>query len=430
SAVQDSSQIWALPASIPPGLISLQIQASNQSGLSYFGPVVTHFKNIQYRAVNAYGYTKTDIGPGRVPLTGSYDFNANNYQEYVAMDLPSTGYGRVRAYEPRSSGHLAVYDFNDNFQPLALGTTDNESMELLCHKSDRVFLRKRTDTQIYPNTIAWQDSSVSGGTFGNFTSGNTGILLVKNLTTENVIQTYIRNNNGDIVPRNKLRNTTQTSLRNTFAPTIVVDNLDRDALPDILCADTDGDVLIYEVINANTEQLCWTHRMPVANTYQLSSGDYDGDGNREFIVGGNYTSILNPDMNFWYFESFRSTSNNQYESMGSIMFNNVQSQNAIHSIDLDEDGKDEVILALSPNLYIMKYAEGEWQPEFYGDSFQTFRIGTYTDNQNNLHFLTNYKASADTTRAAEWSRESVFTGPACPYLSSVEPNDEESVRIS
>ncbi|MEF3694270.1 MAG: S8 family serine peptidase, partial [Candidatus Cloacimonadota bacterium] len=430
AAAQDSIQIWALPASIPPGMIGIQIVASNQSGLTYDGQLVQNFKNIQYRAINTYGYDMTDIGPGRVPLTGSFDFNGNNYQEYVAMDLPTTGYGRVRAYEPRSAGHLLVHDFNDNFQPLALGSTDNESMELLGHKSDRVYLRKQNGTQIYPSTIAWQDSSVSGGTLGNFTSGNTGILLVKNLTNENVIQTYKRATDSTFVATNQLRNTTPTSLRNTFAPTIVVDNLDRDALPDILCADTDGDILVYEVINANSEQLCWTHRMPVANTYQLSSGDYTGDGNREFIVGGNYTSILNPDMNFWYFESFRTTGNNQYESMGSIMFNNVQSQNAIHSADLDEDGKDEVILALSPNLYIMRYTDGSWLPEFYGESFQTFRIGTYTDSQNKLHFLTNYKVSADSTRAAEWSRGTNFTGPQSPYLSLVEPNDEQSVQIS
>lgn len=430
SAVQDSIQIWALPSSIPPGMISVRIQASNQSGMGYSGPQIADFKDIQYQAVKTYGYERTDIGAGRVPLTGSFDFNANNYQEYISMDLPSTGYGRVKAYEPRTAGHLMVYDFGDSFQPLALGSTDNESLELLCHKSDRVFLRKQMGNQIYPSTIAWQDSSISGGTMGNFTAGSTGILLVKNLTTENVIQTYRRDTDTTFVATNKLRNTTPTSLRNTFAPTIIVDNLDRDALPDILCADTDGDVMIYEVINANAEQLCWNYRMPVANTYQLSSGDYTGDGNREFIVGGNYTSILNPDMNFWYFESFRSTGNNLYESMGSIMFNNVQSQNAIHSVDLDEDGKDEVILALSPNLYIMKYTEGQWKPEFYGESFQTFKIGTYTDTQNKLRFLTNYRAAADTTRAAEWTRGTVFTGPVCPYLSTVEPNDHESVRIS
>jgi hypothetical protein len=108
---------------------------------------------------------------------------------------------------------------------------------------------------LYPNEIVWADSAVAGGTMANYTSGPTGILVVKNLPTENVIQAYQRDNAGVMRARNTLRNTTTTSLRNTFIPQSCR-NLTMDNLPDILCADTDGDGdESMKFLNHNNQQL-------------------------------------------------------------------------------------------------------------------------------------------------------------------------------
>ena len=65
-------------------------------------------------------------------------------------------------------------------------------------------------------------------------------------------------------------------------PTIIVENLDDDNYPDILCADTDGDIMIFEIMNATQHHLCWTTRLPVGNTYSLTAGDFNGDGHKDF----------------------------------------------------------------------------------------------------------------------------------------------------
>jgi hypothetical protein len=132
-------------------------------------------------------------------------------------------------------------------------------------------------------------------------------------------------------------------LRKTFVPTVLVDNLDGDTTPDILCADTYGNIMIYEIVNANVQEMRWTKRLPVANTYSLAIGDFDGDGSKDFFAGGYSTSVTNPNMNFWYFEGFKRTGNNAYTSMGNIMFNEVQSQNSITAKDIDGDGKAELV---------------------------------------------------------------------------------------
>lgn len=426
----DSLQVWAFPVGVPPGPVRIQISATNFSGLAYLSQLYPNFINVQYETIPTHGFTSEIIGPARVPMSKVHDFDGNGIKEYIAMDLPTSGYGRVRAYEPSPAGHLTMHDFEDNFRPLSLGNTNASGQELLGLKADRVYLRETQTTVLYPNEIVWADSAVAGGTMANYTSGPTGVLVVKNLPTENVIQAYQRDNAGVMRARNTLRNTTTTSLRNTFIPTILVDNLDNDNLPDILCADTDGDIMIYEVLNHNNQQLTWSHRMPVANTYQITTGDYNGNGIKDFFVGGYYTNILNPDMNFWYFEGFTGTANNTYNSLGSIMFNTVQSQNSIHSADLDDDGKDEIILALSPSLYTIKYENGTWKPTFYGESFQTYQIASWTDQDNSIRFLTNTKGVADSTYAVEWREDTPFTGPPTPILMGVVPQNENEVQIN
>lgn len=426
----DSLQVWAFPTDIPEGMITVEINAFNISGLAYHGSPIADFMNIEYVAVNTYGWNKKTVGKARVPLPKTYDFDSNGYPEYFAMDLPTSGYGRVYAYEPTPAGHLQKYDYNDSFWLMGLGNTDAIGMELLSLKADRAYLRETGGGDLFPNVVAWQDSSISGGTIAKYMSGNTtGILLVKNLSSENVIKTYSRDTLNHIVERNTLHNTTTTTSRNTFVPTILVENLDGDSIPDILCADTDGDIMIFEVMNQNSASMTWSTRLAVANTYQLATGDFDGNGSKDFFVGGYFTDQLNADMNFWYFQGFTRTGNDHFASMGSIMFNDVQSQNSITSEDIDNDGKSEIILALSPNLYTVEYQNGEFVPSFYNESFRTYQICTWRDTENTVHFLTNSSVTADSLVATEWYGMQTYTGPQTPVMIQAKPLNEHSAML-
>lgn len=427
----DSLQVWAFPPSIPPGNIGLEVFATNTAGLAMQSSPYANFMNVEYVAIPSYGWEKTEVGPARVPLAKNFDFDGNGMPEYVAMELPTSGYGAVRIYEPSPAGHVMKHDMNDNYQLLGLGNTNASGIELLAHKADRAYLRETVAPDLYPSTIVWADTSVSGGTIAVFnTNGIPGVLTIKNLPAENVIQAYTRNPNGSMGARNTLRNPTATNLRNNFVPTIIVDNLDGDTIPDILTADTDGDILIYEILNQNAQELRWTRRLPVANTYQLACGDFDGNGRKDFMVGGYFTDVLNPDMNFWYFEAFTSATDNHYSSMGSIMFNGVQVQNSIAAEDLDNDGTSELIMALSPNLYTVKFQNNRFEPTFFGQSYRTYQLHSWRDANNQVSFMTNYRVAEDSLLAVQWSRSTPFTGPPTPVLQTIVPLDESSVRLT
>jgi len=370
------------------------------------------------------------IGEPRVPLNHFHDYDGDGYKEYLAMDLPKTGYGGVFVYQPQAGGHVLKHSFNDSFWLLSAGNTNDIGQEILMLKGDTAVLMESQLTSTYPNLPLWEETSVTGGVIAKYSRDNVeGLLLVKILPTKRVIQAYKRSGNT-FEKKNQLENNSETDFYNTFVPTIIVKNFDNDNYPDILTADTDGDVMIYEIRNDNMHELSWSHRMPVGNTYSITSGDFDGNGRQDFFIGGYYKDNLDPNQNFWYFEGFRNVSNNNYTSMGSIMFNEVTSQSAILAHDLDNDGKDEIILAIAPNLYTLKYDGGKFKPQFYGKSFRNYALMAYKDANNRSYFLTNYEVEPDSVIFVEWTSEDPFTGPGTPANFQAQALDGNTVQLS
>ncbi|MDP2172240.1 MAG: S8 family serine peptidase [Candidatus Cloacimonadaceae bacterium] len=428
---QDSLHVWAVPPQVSPGSIDISVKATNKSNLSIVTPLYPAFMNIVYESVPNYGFQHEVVGSPRVPLAKTFDYNGDGSPEYVAMDLPISGYGNVFAFQPEAGGHVVKHNFNDSFWLLGAGNTNNLGQELLTLRADRAILLETIATQTYPGTAIWEEGAITGGILADYSGdGVDDILLVKNLPAERVIQLYKRSAAGVISAKNTLRNTTSTNLRNTFVPSIIVKNFDTDNQRDILTADTDGDIMMFEVTNDNLHEMSWTTRLPVGNTYQLTSGDYDGNGRQDFFVGGYYRDILNPNLNFWYFEGFKFASNNNYTSMGSIMFNEVLSQNSVQSFDLDNDGKDEIILAISPNLYVLKYINGQFKPVFSENSFRSYTTLAYKDANNRAYFITNYKVSPDSIAAVQWTAEDPFTGPPAPANLLCVPLDHQRVKLT
>ncbi|MEN6444448.1 MAG: S8 family serine peptidase, partial [Candidatus Cloacimonas sp.] len=438
STATDSIQIWKLPSYLPEGYINLQIEATNLANLSSVSNVFANFMNIHYVLISNYGYSKKIIGPPQKPLLHKRDYDNNGIDEYVSMEIAESGYGPVKVFEPHLGAHILKHNFNDSFWPLDIGSTytTGSKNELLLLRVENAEMWLTPQGGNYPDNSADSlvialDTGISGGVMADYDNdGKTEILLVKNLPNERVIQAYKRISTGALVQRNTISNPTTTFSRNNFVPTIIVENLDRDNYPDILCADTDGDVMIFEIINSSEYHLRWSTRMPVGNTYSLTTGDFNGDGNIDFFVAGYTTDTENQDLNFWFCRGFKNTGNNTYTSMGDIMFNEVSSLNSITCADIDKDGSAEIILALTPNLYVLKYINNQFSPVFYNQCFRNYQVSTWEDENGTVRILANVKTEADSVYMAEWSPVEPFTGPATPANLTVKPLNENSINVA
>jgi len=436
SAMEDSLVFWALPNSVAEGPIRVQVRAHNASGLTYESGIYPKeenavFADIQYELIDSYGYEYEVIGEARAPLPQLYDFDGDGNKEYIAMTIATGGYGNVKAYQPGIDAHIVTHDFNDGFWPRGIAEGSTGKAELLYNKADTAYLQLCGENQDYPSVAVWQEKASISGAYVDYNGdGIKDILLIQNLDLEQVIQAYKRVGSDKFVEKtNTLHNTTATDMRNSFVPTIIVDDLDGDRYPDILCADSDGDVMIYEIKNDQVSDLSWEHRLPVRDTHTFTVGDFNGDGRKEFFIGGYVTDVANPFRNFWYFEGFRNTANNQYTSMGTMFFNDVMDQNGINSMDVDGDGKDEIILAITPNLYIIKYIDGEFKPVFRGESASSYNILTFRDANNKPYFATN-RSIEDSLYFVQYAQAEPYTGPPIPKNLSIEPLNESSVRLT
>lgn len=427
----DSLQVWQLPNNLPQGPISVEIRAFNNSDLTYNSPLMNNVANIQYELVPSHGFSPKIIGNPMIPLNRFHDFDGNGKKEFLAMELPVSGYGDDRFYELTDTTLVAKYTYFNKFMPLDIGNTHGDGMELLALNLDNVILYETLSSNTYPTTSLWTETGISGGIFADYNNdGIQDILVVKNLPAERVIQLHQRISVNQVsVPKIILRNTTSTFQRNMFVPTIICRNLDGDNRPDILTADTDGDIMIFEATSATTAEMVWQRRMPVRNTYYLTAGDFDGNGTTDFFVGGYNTDVLDPNQNYWFFEGFTSSGDNQYTSMGHIQFNHVMTQNAIQAFDVDGDGKDEIILSLSPNLYILKYVNGKFQPIFYDQSIRTYQIAC-SHEDNEPFFITNRNDDSGNAKAVVWRKQDPFAGPPTPANFIARPLRHNRVSLS
>lgn len=134
-----------------------------------------------------------------------------------------------------------------------------------------------------------------------------------------------------------------------------VDDFDNDNIPEIIIGGIYGKVASFESTGDNAYQLVWTGEVPTNNAYMLcSTNDIDGNGKKELWVGGEafYNGV--PIIRFSCFES---NGNNSYEIIGRIDLVGVFSFFAynIQSVDVDNDGIDELMVCIDGNFLILKF---------------------------------------------------------------------------
>lgn len=411
----------------------IDIKAENLCGLETIIDNAYAFET-DYQAIDVHGFNQNDLGNELVSIQKTYDFDGNGKNEIFVLEL-SEETQTLKILELFGNELITKNEFSTVFWPNDMGNSNNSGMEVLGIQLDRPLVLE-TVNGIYPDYPIFVDDNALGANFADYDDdGIDEIILIKNEEINSISHRVLTLNqrNGNSFEREELiLNTTPTSIKNFFSTKVLCDKLDNDNFPDILAADKDGDVMIFERESGSFE-MTWNYRLPVGNIYNLSTGDFTGDGELEFCVGGYNLDTSNPSRSFSYYEFFKTTGdNNEYASIGYLAFSQIDTKNSIASADMDGDGDYEIAISAPPNLYIIDYIEDQFQPIWQGYSSKTssnvIALSGKTSVQD-AFIISNIKVDG-TTKGSLITESEEFTGPSSPQFFTVAPLDSVSVFLS
>lgn len=360
------------------------------------------------------GFIVNELAQGLILTKNAYDFNQNQRPELIALRVGDDISDEVFAVEYQQNALSSTFVFTEKSWPLDISVNQQNRKKLASLRGDYLQIYESLSNHAYPDFPLWSLQDVNGAIFADFTNnGNPELIAVRDLAIETGIEIYKETLIGfDMLAT--ISNPTPTSGRRMFVPKIQAGNLDNNGKTDLLTADIDGDIMIWEYIN-NTPTMVWSKRLPVLNTYFLNINDFTGDGHNEFIAGG-YITSEESSKTWWYFEMFKALdSDEKYSSLGNISFSTVRTgQNSIYSMDLNSNNQAELVLALTPYLYVISYTEDGLKPIFWTECDASYQISGIPENEHHTAVCIFNKTTEQGLRSFALSADNPFTGPATP----------------
>ncbi|MCD4795703.1 MAG: T9SS type A sorting domain-containing protein, partial [Candidatus Cloacimonetes bacterium] len=413
----------------------IDLKAENLSGLESF-IYNAYSVEIDNNCINLHDFEQIPIGNELAAVRKTYDFDGNGKRDFIAQEIE--GEDRVlKIFEISGDELITKYTYSSSCWPHDIGDTNGDGMELLAVTTGNIAVFYETSGDVYPNHYMGFIEESYGGNFVDYDGdGIDDIILIEDTEIDHI--TYrvlaLRKRLGDIFidEDGEIFNETATSVNNAFVNKVAGGNLDGDAHQDILSADCDGDVMIFEKESSEFEMV-WHCRLPVSDAYYLALADFTGDGSNEFCVGGYTYNPSNPAKSFSYFEFFKNTGeNNEYGSLGYLSFSQIEIKNSIANADIDGDGDDELVLSVPPNTYIIDYVDNKFTPIWKGESTKTSLnvIAASPKTATEDAFIIVNIKDGDEIKSSLIRKTEDFTGPQTPNMFGVFPVDSTSVTMN
>ena len=168
-----------------------------------------------------------------------------------------------------------------------------------------------------------------------------------------------------------------------------IGDFDQDGKTEFLAGSVHGKVLSIENTGNNSSAPNWEGKVETYNAYLCAeTNDLDGNGKKEIWIGGDafYSGVSVTRITL-----FESDGNDSYQVVGKIDLVGIFSWDAgnIQVIDVDKDGKEEVLLGLDQTVIILKF-NGSLNHQTYEvfyfkqNNWQNNNIGYYGANLYNL----------------------------------------------
>ena len=293
-------------------------------------------------------------------LPWSTDFDADGLVEVAAMVYGHGTYGVTAFHELAGAGggETPAHTTSRLFIPWGVHDLDGDGkQELMAVDAERVrLLESAGGGNGYPDRVIWEQREVWGGE-------------VADLDADGRPEMYLRSSRGSL-----LRTYEHTGADNAFAevavsanPTTgpnslggrqVVGDFDDDGRGDLLVGDEDGDLFIFESIGDDALDPVWVRASePDDVDGRLVGGgiDLDGDGRVEFVAGRLRADRFDLDRTQWSITVYERRGDDDYEPEHELLVLGGSGQgNGIAMGDLDGDGLVELVVALVPDLYVLR----------------------------------------------------------------------------
>ena len=334
-----------------------------------------------------------DFQPTFIPRTG---FQSKSYSMPMGFYLPETydfdqdGLPEVvmNEYDSRLSfGGLNIYEFNGGFFtkvdslnhrpiliPKGVADVDGDGLqELLSSVNDTNFVMEQPSATAFPDVpVVYQkegNSLIAAGYADTDADGKMEMIF------KDPKDYYIYESSGSDFNEAATLPDLSPDFSGGNAPRVLVEDFDGDGRPEIVYQDADGDFLVYEHSTGNTYVNLLVDTSEVirleGGSY-LTSGDFDGDGRKEFFVAINSNpSKRNPDFEYdspyWWLRIFKSQANDEYEVVWEDLIYDVENSrlNAATAGNLDDDPADELVFTTFPRTYMIEYQNNEYGMSWY-----------------------------------------------------------------
>lgn len=418
---------------------TLQVAAENICGLPVTAEITPQSEAPDLNSIDVNRFTPINSFNHLILADNHYDFDNNGYQEFWA--LSNDGEEDFSAiYEMNNNEIITKHTFSFDLWPHALGNTNATGIEVLGLNLDYAYLYESNFGSEYPNDVIWIESNAYGGSFINYDEDEYDeIALIKNETinsiTRRVIALYNRSNNV-ITKEYILLNQTPTSVNNVFRNRVESADLNNNGLVNILAADQDGDIMVFEYSEATDEfEMIWYYRLPVENTYYLVAGDFTGDGSLEFCAGGYTLDYNDPAKTFSHFQFFGYDEIEEgFIKLDYLEFEGAWNKNSLLASDLDGDNDLELIFSLPPDAYVVDYIDAKFKPIWKGSSTAEYNnnlMAVPASDSEEAYFLLN--SIAQTSGEIETTilqASAIFTGPETPGNFTAQPLNENNILLN